>query len=161
MGEERAAHRILSLIGLVFALGVAFPLTRWGQTYVGAGHPWRAEVLWWVAVLMLLGYVVAAEHRPLSSIGFTAPRGWDIGWGLIFGVALFLGAGILDSIVLPALHLRINLATYQSIIGAPVAYRIALVTRAAVCEEILSEAIQSKGSRNGVAAPGSRVWSRW
>jgi uncharacterized protein len=137
MGEERASHRILSLLGLVFALGVAFPLTRWGETYVRTGHPWRAEVLWWVAVLMLLGYVVAAERRPLSSIGFRAPRGWDIGWGLIFGIALFLGAGILDSIVLPALHLRINLAMYQSIVGAPVAYRVALVTRAAVCEEIL------------------------
>lgn len=135
--DKEKPYRIPRLVGLVFALGVAFPLTHWGEIDVQAGHPWRAEGLWWAAVLVLLGYVAAAERRQLSSIGFRAPRGWDMGWALIFGVALFLGAGILDSLVLPALHLKINLATYQSIIGAPVAYRVAIVTRAAVCEEIL------------------------
>ena len=135
--DPEPPHRISSLVGLIFALGVGFPLTDWGESYVRAGHPWRAEVLWWVAVLGLLAYVVAAERRQLGSIGFRAPRGWDIGWGLVFGVAIFLGAGSLDSLVLPALHLKINLATYQAIIGAPVSYRIAIVTRAAVCEEIL------------------------
>ncbi|HEX4080846.1 MAG TPA: CPBP family intramembrane glutamic endopeptidase [Rhizomicrobium sp.] len=37
-------------------------------------------------------------------------------------------------------HLKINVANYEAIIGAPLAYRIALVTRAAVCEEILFRA---------------------
>lgn len=137
MSTERRLNPILTLVGLVFALGIAFPLTRWGGAYVHAGELWRAELLWWVAALIVLGYVVAAERRPLSSIGFRAPRGWDLGWGLICGAVLFIGAGVLDSLVLPALHLKINMATYQSIIGAPVAYRVALVTRAAVCEEIL------------------------
>jgi uncharacterized protein len=138
MVQSRPQHGILTLIGLVFALGVAFlPLGPWGESYSRLGKPWGGEVLWWVAVLVLLLYVVAAEHRALGSIGFRAPRGWDIGWGLIFGAALFLGAGVLDGIVFPALHLKINMDTYRAIIGAPIAYRIALVTRAAVCEEIL------------------------
>jgi uncharacterized protein len=138
MAKWRAQHAVLTLIGLVFALGVAFlPLEHWAESYILRGNRWGAEVLWWAAVLILLLYVTAAEHRSLSSIGFRAPVGWDIGWGLIFGIALFIGAGILDGIVFPAMHLKINLATYRSIIGAPIAYRIALVTRAAVCEEIL------------------------
>jgi uncharacterized protein len=136
MGQAR--HRTLTLIGLIFALGVAFlPLKHWGEAYVLPGNHWGVEVLWWAVVLILLLYVIAAEYRPLSSIGFRAPGRWDIGWGLIFGIAAFLGAGILDGIVFPALHLKINLAAYRAISSAPIAYRIALVTRAAVCEEIL------------------------
>lgn len=138
MAQWRAQHWTLTLIGLVFVLGVAFlPLAHWGESYILRGNRWGGEVLWWVAVLMLLLYVTGAEHRPLSSIGFRAPGGWDIVWGLIFGIALFAGAGILDGIVFPALHLKINLARYRAISGAPLAFRIALVTRAAVCEEIL------------------------
>lgn len=137
MANGRTSYRILRLIGLVFALGVGFPLTHWGEIYVHAGDLWTAELLWWVAVLVLLDYVLAAERRPLSSIGFRRPRGWDIGWGLIFGIALLVGAGVIDSILLPALHMQINLSTYQTIMGAPLGYRVALVTRAAVCEEIL------------------------
>ena len=138
MTKWRAQQRALTFIGLICALGVGFlPLEHWGETYVLPGSRWGAEVLWWVAVLLLLLYVIAVEHRSLSSIGCRAPAGWDIGWGLIFGIALFVGAGIHDGIVLPALHLKINMTTYRTIIGAPIAYRIALVTRAAVCEEIL------------------------
>ncbi|MGA7537533.1 MAG: type II CAAX endopeptidase family protein [Steroidobacteraceae bacterium] len=138
MTKWRAQHRALTLIGLIFALGVGFlPLAHWGDTHVLPGNHWGGEILWWAAVLVLLLYVLAAEHRSLSSIGFRTPRGSDLGWGLIFGIALFVGAGILDGIVFPALHLKIDLATYRSIIGAPIAYRVALVTRAAVCEEIL------------------------
>lgn len=138
MTKWRTQHPVLTLIGLIFALGVGFlPLGHWGDTYILPGNHWGGEVLWWGAVLVLLLYVLLAEHRPLGSIGFRAPRGPDLGWGLIFGIALFVGAGILDGVVFPALHLKIDLATYRSIIAASIAYRIALVTRAAVCEEIL------------------------
>jgi len=138
MARRGGQTRTLTFIGLVFALGVAFlPLSHWGETHILTGNRWGGEVLWWVAVLILLIYVTAAEHRPLSSIGFRAPGGWDIGWGLICGIALLVGAGILDGIVFPALHLKIDLATYRAIIDAPAAYRIALVTRAAVFEEVL------------------------
>jgi membrane protease YdiL (CAAX protease family) len=126
-------HPVLTLIGLIFALGVGLPLAASGTTLA----TWRGEAPWWAAVLALLLYVIAAERRPLGSVGFRAPGGRDLGWGLACGIALFVGAGILDSLVLPALHLQIDMATYRAIIGAPLAYRVALVTRAAVCEEIL------------------------
>jgi membrane protease YdiL (CAAX protease family) len=134
----RPQHPSLTVIGLIFALGVGFlPLGHWGDTYILPGSHWGGEVLWWAAVLALLLYVVAVEHRALGSIGFRAPRGSDLGWGLVFGIALLVGAGILDGVVFPALHLKINMAAYRSIIGAPLVYRLALVTRAAVCEEVL------------------------
>ena len=141
MTERQPQHRFLTIIGLVFALGVGLlPLSHWGATYSGLGKPWGSEVLWWAVALVVLLYVTTIERRPLASIGFRVPRGWDIGWGVIFGVILFAGAGVLDGIVFPALHLKINAATYQAIIGAPIGYRIALVSRAAICEEILFRA---------------------
>ncbi len=139
MTERQSQHWTLSGTGLVLALGFAvLPLSHWGESYIG--RPWGREVLWWVAGLVVLAYVIAAERRPLSSIGFRTPGWWDIGLGLIFGIVLFVGAAVLDGIVFPALHLKINTATYNAIIGTPLMYRIALVSRAAVCEEILFRA---------------------
>lgn len=141
MTERPSQHWGLTCVGLLLTLGIGLlPLSRWGRLYSGLGQTWGAEVLWWVAGLVVLLYVVAVERRRLSSIGFRAPGGWDIGWGLIFGVVLFIGAGVLDGVVFPALHWKIDTAAFQAIIGAPIAYRIALVTRAAVCEEVLFRA---------------------
>lgn len=141
MTERPSQHRVLSGIGLLLTLGVGLlPLSHWGRLYSGLGNTWGAEVLWWGAGLVVLLYVIAIERRSLASIGFRAPKGWDIGWALIFGIVMFVGAGVLDSLVFPALHWKINAAAYQAIIGAPIGYRIALVTRAAVCEEILFRA---------------------
>jgi uncharacterized protein len=131
----------LSGAGLLLALGFGvLPLSHWGEAYSSLGPPWGSEVLWWVAGLVVLVYVIAVERRPLNSIGFRVPAWRDIGWGLTFGIALLVGAGVLEGVVYPALHLKINAATYEAIIGAPLTYRTALVTRAAVCEEILFRA---------------------
>ena len=141
MSQRWSQHRILPAIGVVLALGLGLlPLGHWGEIYSGLGKPWSHEVLWWLAALAVLIFVVATERRPLTSIGFRTPRGWDIGWAMIFGVVMVVVAGVLESVVFPALHFKINATTYQSIMGASVAYRIALVTRAAVCEEILFRA---------------------
>lgn len=138
MSERLPQHWILPAVGVVFALGVGLlPLSHWGEAYSGLGKTWGHEPLWWLAAVVVLIYVVAVERRSLSSIGFGRPRGWDIGWAMIFGLVMVVVAGVLESVVFPALHLKINLTTYQSIMGAPAIYRIALVTRAAVCEEIL------------------------
>lgn len=131
----------LSAVGVVLALGLGLlPLDSWGAAYSGLGKPWGDEVLWWAAAAAILVYVMVAERRALSSIGLHAPSWRSLGWGVLFGLVMFLGAAVLDGVVIPALHLKIDLATYQTIIGAPLAYRIALVTRAAVCEEILFRA---------------------
>lgn len=141
MTERRSQHWTLSAIGVVLALGLPIlPLSHWGADYSGLGKPWGREVLWWATAIAVLVYVAAVERRSLSSIGFRAPGWRNIGLGLIFGIVMFVGAGVLDSVVIPALHLTLNMATYDSIIGAPLAYRIALVARAAVCEEILFRA---------------------
>lgn len=125
----------------MLALGLGLlPLGPWGQAYSGLGKSWGAEVLWWAAGLGILAYVLAVERRTLSSIGFRVPGWGNVGFGLIVGILLLVIAGVLDSIVIPALHLKINVGTFNAIVGAPLAYRIALVTRAAVCEEILYRA---------------------
>lgn len=111
---------MLSGAGLVLALGLgALPLSHWGETYSGLGRLWGGEVLWWGAGLVVLAYVIAAERRPLTFIGFRTPCWRDVGWGLIFGVALVVVVVVLDGIVLPALQLAINAASYKAIIDAP------------------------------------------
>lgn len=93
--------------------------------------------------------MLALERRPLGSICFRAPRGRDLGWGLTFGVMLLAGAGLLDGVVFPALHLNLNIATYRSIISASLAYRVAIVTRASVCEEVLFRMVRFVHSGSG------------
>lgn len=160
MTERRSQPWTLSVTGLVLALGLGvLPLTRWGETRFG--RPWGSEVLWWVAGLAVLAYVIVAERRPLTSIGFRAPGWRDIGLGLIFGIVLLVGAGVLDGIVFPALHLKINAATYKAITGAPLIYRIALVTRAAVCEEILFRAYPLERLREWSGSVGLAGFVSW
>ena len=138
MTHQASRRWILTAIGLALSLGVAMlPLGDWGRSYSGFGKLWGGDVLWWAAAIVILVYVTAVERRGLSSIGMRRPSGWDIGWALIFAVITFVGIGVITTMIFPALHLHVNQATYGSIVYAPLSYRVALVTRAAVCEEIL------------------------
>ena len=127
-----------TVVGLLLSLGVALlPLGTWGRRLLPGRPLAGAEVLWWVAVGVLLAYVTLVERRPLSSIGF---RGF--GWrsllaGFVTGILLVLGVILIYSIVFPALHLRVNTGQMSRLLDTPFWYRFALVTRAAVAEETL------------------------
>jgi membrane protease YdiL (CAAX protease family) len=126
------------VVGLLLTLGVALlPLGTWGKRLLPGHALAGAEVLWWVAVGILLLYVTLVERRPLSSIGF---RGF--GWrsllaGFATGILLVVGIIFIYTIVFPALHLRVNTGEMSRLLDTPFWYRFALVTRAAVAEETL------------------------
>jgi membrane protease YdiL (CAAX protease family) len=133
------SRKVLQIIvGLLLSLGVALlPLGPWGKAYSGLGKLLGGEVLWWVAVVILLLYVAFVERRPFSSIGFRRPRTLDILIAIVAGVLLVAGIVFIYAVVFPLLHLQMNAGEMKSLLSTPFWYRFLLVTRAAVAEELL------------------------
>jgi len=123
---------------LVLSLGVGLlPLGSWGKAYSGLGALLGGEVLWWVAVVVVLSYVALVERKPFSSIGFRKPSVSTLLIGAVTGVLMVLGVVTIFFVIFPMLHLAANKAQMQSILSTPLWYRVLLVTRAAVAEEVL------------------------
>lgn len=135
----RGANRqVLTIIGLILTLGSAFvPLGQWGKAYSGLGKLLGGEVMWWVLVALVLLYVALIERRPLASIGFRRPRSRDILAAIGAAVIALGGMVLIYSVLFPALHLQMNKEAMNGILQTPLWYRVILVTRAAVAEEIV------------------------
>ncbi len=132
------ARRIAAMAGLLFVAVATFvPIGKLGAAYTGLGKPWGTEPLWWALAAALLFYVVIVEREKLSSIGFRKTGIGGIALGLLAGVIIFFGVGALLGVIFPIFHLKANTATTASLTSAPLLYRIAIVTRAAVVEEII------------------------
>jgi membrane protease YdiL (CAAX protease family) len=129
---------LLIVIGLLLSIGAALlPLGPLGRTYSGLGKLLGGEVLWWIAVVVLLLYVGVVERRPFSSIGFRRPNWVDIVAAIVVAVLGVGGIVLIYSKLFPALHLQMNMAAMGRLIHTPYWYRVLLVTRAAVAEELL------------------------
>ena len=132
------SRQLQIFVGLVLSLGVALlPLGSWGKSYSGLGSLLGGEVLWWIAVAVVLLYVVLVERKPLSSIGLRRPSAMTLLIGAVTGVLMVIGVVTIFFVVFPMLHLTGNKAQMQSILSTPLWYRVLLVTRAAVAEEVL------------------------
>lgn len=132
--------RITTAIGGSFLLAATFaPLGGWGQHLLGPelGPDWSREILWWVLTSGLCAYVLLAEHRPLSSIGLRRPRVLDLVLAVVTGVLMVGGIVTIYNVVFPLLHLQINMKVAGMLMRTPFWYRVMLVTRAAVAEEML------------------------
>lgn len=133
-----ANRRVLIIVGLLMSLGLPLlPLGKWGKAHSGLGTLLGGETLWWAAVAIILFYVVLIERRPLSSIGFRRPKRLDI---LAAIGAAILGVGgivVIYAVLFPALHLHMNKTAMEGLLQTPFWYRVLLVTRAAVAEELL------------------------
>lgn len=131
-------NRVLKLIGLVLTLGVGnLRLSAWGQRLMPRGGLISSEILWWAAVLLCPFYVVLAEERALASIGLRRPGWRDIVSAIPAGILMVIGIAMIFAVVFPALHLRMNSDVMNRLLAKPFWYRILLVTRAAVAEEML------------------------
>ncbi|HXR93279.1 MAG TPA: type II CAAX endopeptidase family protein [Steroidobacteraceae bacterium] len=132
--------RATALIGILFLLIATFaPVGGWSEHLFGRalGPNYSREVLWWVLTFAVYAYVLFAERRPLSSIGFQRPRIMDIVLAVITGLLMVAGIVVIYSFVFPLLHLQINMHEASALKHTPFAYRLLLVTRAAVAEETL------------------------
>ncbi len=130
-------RRLQILIGVSLTLGGAnLALGNLGERYTGLGPLFGREVLWWALVAVVLAFILFVERLPLSSIGFKRPT-WGTLWAIPAGVLLVIGIPFIYFVVFPLLRLHMNTAEIAKLASTPLWYRLLLVTRAAVCEEIL------------------------
>ena len=132
--------KILALCGLAGVLAFAvFPIPDWLIHGDSIGPLLAREAVYWGFTAIVLLWLLYAERLPVSSIGFR-PLTWK---GVVIGIvaALVLTAiQILQfAVIVPLFHLDTAaiLARRQSIMNTPYWYRILLVLRAAVTEEVI------------------------
>lgn len=147
-------RRIQILVGLFLTLGVALlPLGHWGSLYSGLQLPWAREVFWWAAIIVVLLYIAFVERRRFASVGFRRPKWFDIVLAVIAGILMAFGITVIYFVIFPLLHLKMNAGVMKSLMQTPFWYRFALVTRAAVAEELMfrgypiERILESTGSR--------------
>jgi membrane protease YdiL (CAAX protease family) len=142
LNEISSARRITILIGLALALVLPLVLPYLGlQEYaehtLELGPLIGREVIWWGLVAVLLLYILIVERRTLASIGLHKPDWKTFAFGVGGAVVMLVGVAALINIALPLLHLQRNADALQKIMDTPYWYRVVLVFRAAIAEEIL------------------------
>lgn len=120
------------LILIVFQL----PMGR----YLAPGDTFSArvkgEVIFWVLTAGLVLYVHFIEREPMSSIGLVRPGWKTILFGVVGAVVMVAGMALIYMVVFPALGLSTSESTMNEIMSMPLWFRVLLVVRAAVFEEI-------------------------
>lgn len=131
-------RRIEILIGLVPTMAVTFlPLHLWGTAALHLGGRWGGELGFWLLAAILIVYVALVEKRPFSSIGFRAPGILDLVLGVVTGFAMAIGVGLVYTFLFPRLGLHTNTAVMSKLLQTSFFFRVMMVTRAAVSEELL------------------------
>jgi membrane protease YdiL (CAAX protease family) len=95
------------------------------------------EGIFWILTLLLLAYVRFIERRPLSSIGLRRPDWKTALLGVVGALAMVAGMAAIYMVVFPALGLSTDEATMGAVRSTPLWFRVILILRAAVFEEIL------------------------
>ena len=136
--EKSATSRIVILIGLVLALVVPlFGLSRSAEHLPGIPPLLGREGFWWALIALVLLYALIVERKPLSSIGLRRPTWKTFAFGIGTAVFTLLAVGLTIQFIFSALHLTQNQEALKQIAGLPLWYKVLLVTRAAVGEELL------------------------
>jgi uncharacterized protein len=136
--SRRATLAALCGLAGALALGV-LPISTWLIHGDSIGSLLAREGFWWCSALAILLWLTLIERLPLRSIGFRLPTWKSVVWGVLAAIAL-TGILVLEfSVIVPLLHLNTDsiLAGQRAILSTPYWYRILLVLRAAVVEEIL------------------------
>jgi uncharacterized protein len=127
----------LTFWGILFTLGMpCLPISKWENEFAGTSHLIGYEIIWWATIAAVLLYVLLAERRPLSSIGFRAIGLWDVIWAILAGIFILAALAGIYLGLLPALHLNEDQQVNQ-LMATPFWWRLISVIRAAVGEEIL------------------------
>jgi membrane protease YdiL (CAAX protease family) len=127
----------ITLIGLVVALGFAFiPWTDLEHEFANVAHLVGYEAIWWAVVAFMLWWVVYAERRPLTSIGFHRLRRGDVLAALAAAVVMVAGLAAIYYVVFPLIHFT-EQSKMNQLLATPVWWRAISVVRAGVSEEVL------------------------
>lgn len=131
-------RRIVLLVGLALALiPPCAGIGGLGQHIPNVPPMVGRELAWWGLAALVLLYVIAIERQPLRSLGFKRPTWRTFAFGFGGALVMLVGAGASAFLAIRYFHLTQNQAAYEQLANTPLLYRAALVTRAAVVEEIL------------------------
>lgn len=108
------------------------PVLRWVGIDLGPQGP-PSVLLWnWLAVVVLVAYVLTIEGRGLDSILLTRPSGNDLQWSVIFaGIAIAAQMVLTVTVALPPSE---GLGT---ILDLPLPVIVAIVLTTSITEEVL------------------------
>lgn len=135
--NERASGAARSVIGLAFALGLpCLPLSSWENEFASVAHLVGYEFIWWTMVTLLLLFVVYAERRALSSIGFRRLGTKNVLLAVGAGIATLVSLSAVYYALFPLLHVS-ETPQVNQLLAAPLWWRVLSVIRGAVGEEIL------------------------
>jgi membrane protease YdiL (CAAX protease family) len=139
-GNISVRQRIVILIGLALTLGlVVFRANEFGQRYLGMSALASRDLFWWPLLAATLLYMLTIERRPLASIGLHLPTWKTIALGVGAAVLVLAAVVPLTGLAMSYLHLseKDGSAAAQQIVHTPWWYRILLVARAALAEEVV------------------------
>jgi membrane protease YdiL (CAAX protease family) len=132
-----ARHSRTQLFGAVLVLIVfQSPLPRLLVRGQGLSAYVGREAVFWVMTLFLIVYVGFIERRPMSSIGLKRPTWKSVAYGLAGAFTMIAGMALVYMVVFPALGLMMRETQMDVIKSMPLWFRVSLIARAAVFEEI-------------------------
>ena len=138
--SEGRQSKLRACIGL--AAAIVLPLLPMGKG-VTQGASLRVllvhEALWWSYAAIVVLWLRYGEGLPLSSIGLRRPNWKTVGFALLAVVALLSVFVVQSLVIVPMFHLDATPAVVERnlILARPFWYRVLMVLRAAVVEEIL------------------------
>jgi uncharacterized protein len=131
---------VLGLCGLAGTLAfVVLPISDWVVHGNSIGRLLAREGIFWGCAVAILLWLTLAERLPLSSIGFRRPTWRGVVVGILTGMVITAIMVVQFAVIIPLFHLSTAsiIARKQAIMSTPYWYRVLLVLRAAVTEEIL------------------------
>ncbi len=133
--DSRPRRSALLLLGLLIAYSPSYVnivLGRLGVDWAFIRGP-PSVLLWnWLAVALLLAFVVGVERRPLASIALRRPSAQDIQWALVFWAVATVTTGALHSIAPPP-----SSAGLATVLRLSLPVIVALIVTTAITEEVL------------------------
>lgn len=94
------------------------------------------EAVFWTFAAGLVAYVLLIERRPLTSLRLQSPNWKSLGIGVAAAAVMFAGVAAIYIVVFPALGLSSNPSGLSAIQELPWWFRLMLVLRAAIFEEL-------------------------
>jgi len=156
MSQALAAptRRIVILIGLFLTLVMPCIGLLRRALHIDTVPLVAQEGYWWTLLTVVLLFILAVERRGLASVGWRRPTWKTLAFGA-GGAVAGLAAGVLVvSVVLPSLGLQQDAAAFKRMLAIPFWVRVAIVTRASVCEELM---IRGYGIERLQELTGSRL----
>jgi membrane protease YdiL (CAAX protease family) len=112
------------------------PWPRWLFPQEGLSAQPLRELVFWLMTVLLLSYVLFGERRSLGSIGLVKPSWKSLVWGVGGAAVTVAGLAVIYLVIFPALGLPAEEQQLGGLLALPLWLRVALVTRAAVFEEL-------------------------